>query len=136
MNHRNKFSEIFKRRIRRQSLEEISIGILASRIVERFDRLWTFRKLSEKFSHSYLQCTRESVVRVVTYHLPKEEFDSFGLWAFGDTYKTMYGTKNFTEAWNERHADMLLLEDDNAIVTSVKTLIDLYTQHVILNRSN
>lgn len=76
------------------------------------------------------------LITFISQYLPEEEFDSFGLWSFGDTYKTMCDMRLFKDAWNERHADILLLDDDHDIKISLKLMIDLYTQHVMLNRSN
>ena len=59
-------------------------------------------------------------------YLEENEIDDFSMWAFGPDYMNLIGLINFMEKWNERHDNLLTLEETSSPVIDIQKMIDLW----------
>ena len=59
-------------------------------------------------------------------HLQEDEKDSFPLWAFGETYKSMTYPEDFLQAWNKLHGDVLEICPSGAILNDSEKMVNLW----------
>lgn len=55
-----------------------------------------------------------------------EDLEAFGLWAFGAELRSLDGSINFMDKWNEIHGKDLKLSSSGAIAEDVPKMISLW----------